>query len=263
MCGIAGVAGINDPVSAEKAVKIMVRALARRGPDSQGIEKWREVVFGHRRLAIFDLSEAGRQPMVAKDHSVGVVFNGAIYNYRELRKELIAKGHKFCSKTDTEVLVHGDREWGLDDLVGARIRGMFAFALWDDQLHKLYLVRDRLGVKPLVFAVHNRSIAFASTVRALRVAGYVNDLNESAVVDFLELGFVTDERAIYRGAVKVGAATIVEWSNGRLHKRRYWVPPAPKMPSAWSFPEAVEETERLFSRPLKFGYALMFRLLHC
>ena len=228
----------------------MVCALARRGPDGEGIESWDEVVLGHRRLAIFDLSEAGRQPMVSADRSVGVVFNGAIYNYRDLRKELIARECVFNSNTDTEVLIHGYRVWGLDTLV-SRLRGMFAFGLWDDHSRKLYLVRDRLGVKPLGFVLRNKTIAFASTVRALRRGGYLADLDENAVADFLEFGFVPDDRSIYRGAVKVPAASIIEWSNGTLKKREYWRPPVTAESVTLSFNQAVEEAERLLLSSVK------------
>ena len=108
------------------------------------------------------------------------------------------------------MLLHGYREWGIDKLI-SRLRGMFAFGLWDSHTRRLYLVRDRLGVKPLVYTVRDGMIAFASTVSALRTAGYVGDLDENAVMDFLEFGFVMDERSIYRGAAKVPAASIVEW----------------------------------------------------
>ena len=223
MCGIAGVVGASDWTMAEDAVRQMVRALARRGPDSEGLELWDGAVLGHRRLAIFDLSEAGCQPMLAVDRSVGVVFNGAIYNYRELREELIRSGYVFRSHTDTEVLIHGYQQWGLDRLV-SRLRGMFAFGLWDNRLLKLYLVRDRLGVKPLLFVLRDKVLAFASTVRALRVAGYAEHIDEQAVRDFLRFGFVTDAHAIYRGVVKVPAGSIVEWSDGSVHQRDYWNP---------------------------------------
>ena len=155
------------------------------------------------------------------DRSVGVVFNGAIYNYRELRQDLIAQGYVFHSHTDTEVLVHGYEAWGLDQLV-TKLQGMFAFGLWDNRTRTLYLVRDRLGVKPLVFAVRHDAIAFASTVRALRVAGFVEDYDGNAMLDFLALGFVSEERSIYRGALKVPAASIIEWSDGTLRQREYW-----------------------------------------
>jgi asparagine synthase (glutamine-hydrolysing) len=183
MCGIAGIVGDLDSSLAQSAVKKMVSALARRGPDDEGIETWNNAVLGHRRLAIFDLSKAGHQPMFSPNRSVGVVFNGAIYNYRDLRNELIGSGYYFRTRTDTEVLLHGYQQWGLDRLV-SRLRGMFAFALWDQGHRKLYLVRDRLGVKPLVFVAMGKTIAFASTVRALRAAGYVEKLDERAVAEF-------------------------------------------------------------------------------
>jgi asparagine synthase (glutamine-hydrolysing) len=250
MCGIAGIVGDIEPQSASTAVRRMLSALARRGPDSEGIETWHAAVLGHRRLAIFDLSKAGNQPMLSKDRSVGVVFNGAIYNYRELRKELIALGYAFESNTDTEVLIHGYQQWGLDRLV-SNLRGMFAFALWDNSSKKLYLTRDRLGVKPLVFTVLGGAIVFASTVRALKIAGYLGDIDENAVVDFLKFGFVTDDRTIYQHGVKVPAGTIIEWSDGVLKQRTYWQPPSTEESSSLSFDEAVEETERLLLRAVE------------
>src|SRR5690349_10366726 len=245
MCGIAGLAGLVDPLEAKHAVHKMTCALAHRGPDGEGMACWHNAVLGHRRLAIIDLSPAGRQPMVSADRSVGVVYNGEIYNYRNLRHELSRRGCSFSSDTDTEVLLHGYREWGLDLLV-SKLRGMFAFALWDEQQRKLCLVRDRLGVKPLVFALRGGTIAFASTIRALRLAGFVSQLNECAVLDFLELGYVTDNHAIYHGAFKVPAATIVEWSEGVLLQREYWEPPPVSPPPTLSFQEALEQTEQLF-----------------
>ena len=250
MCGIAGIVGHTNRSAAESAIRQMTCALTRRGPDSEGIESWEGVVLGHRRLAIFDLSDAGRQPMVAPDRSVGVVFNGAIYNYRELRKDLIAQGYVFHSHTDTEVLIHGYEAWGLDQLV-TKLQGMFAFGLWDNRTRTLYLVRDRLGVKPLVFAVRHDVIAFASTVRALRVAGFVEDYDGDAMLDFLALGFVSEERSIYRGALKVPAASIIEWSDGTLRQREYWRPPCAEESPARSFHDIVEETEHLLLRAVE------------
>src|SRR5687768_14245143 len=151
MCGIAGAAGIRDSREARHAVCAMVGALSRRGPDGEGVSAWDDVTLGHRRLAIFDLSDAGRQPMVTDDRRLGVVFNGAIYNFHALRAELERGGVAFHSRTDTEVLLHGYRAWGIDGLVD-RLRGMFAFGLWDAEQRRLFLVRDRLGVKPLLYA---------------------------------------------------------------------------------------------------------------
>jgi asparagine synthase (glutamine-hydrolysing) len=244
MCGIAGIVGSENRAFAKNAACRMSRVLARRGPDSDGLVAWKQAVLAHRRLAIFDLSEAGRQPMISPDGSIGVVFNGSIYNYLHLRKELITCGYDFTSNTDTEVLVHGYREWGIDKLV-TRLRGMFAFALWDDGTRTLYLVRDRLGVKPLVFAELGGMMAFASNVRALRAAGFVNDLDEKTVAFYLNVGVVPDDYCIYRGASKVPPATIIEWKNGRILSREYWASPTPIIASAPSFDDAVERTERL------------------
>jgi asparagine synthase (glutamine-hydrolysing) len=235
----------------------MVRALDRRGPDGEGFETWQGAVLGHRRLAIFDLSEAGRQPMNSTDGEVSIVFNGAIYNFLELRAELEARGRRFKSQTDTEVLVEGYREWGIDALV-TRARGMFAFGLWDARARKLFLVRDRLGVKPLLYVARaDGTLAFASTVRALRRGGFAGEIDEQAVAEYLEFGYVTDERAIYEGVRKVPAATILEWSEGgALNTREYWSPPVASETNSnarikVSFDEAVEETERLFLRAVE------------
>ncbi|HEV2763634.1 MAG TPA: asparagine synthase (glutamine-hydrolyzing) [Pyrinomonadaceae bacterium] len=253
MCGIAGMVGFEGRREAAARVRRMTRALARRGPDGEGLEAWDGAALGHRRLAIFDLSDAGRQPMLSDDGRVGVVFNGAVYNFRSLRAELEARGCRFRSHTDTEVLVHGYREWGLDDLV-ARLRGMFAFGVWDDAAQRLFLVRDRLGVKPLVYAeTPDGRLAFASNVRALRAAGLVEDLDAAAVAEYLEYGYVPDGRSVYAGARKVPAASIVEWTRerGASEPRAYWQPPRAEDAGAPSFEEAVQETERLFLRAVE------------
>jgi asparagine synthase (glutamine-hydrolysing) len=250
MCGIAGLAGFGDREEARRRVRQMLSTLTRRGPDGEGLEVWNSgTALGHRRLSIFDLSDAGRQPMLSPDSSVGITFNGAIYNFRELRVELEACGYNFKSHTDTEVLVHGYDAWGLDLLL-KKIRGMYALALWDDRKRTLFLVRDRLGVKPLLYSIQNGQIAFASTARALHAGGFAGEIDDLAIADYLEFGYVTDDRSIYRGVNKVAAGTLVEWSNGRIQTREYWHPstPANNQPS---FDEAVAETERLFVRAVE------------
>jgi asparagine synthase (glutamine-hydrolysing) len=244
MCGIAGLAGAVDRDEAQQRVRRMMSTLTRRGPDGEGVKTWPEAVLGHRRLAIYDLSELGAQPMLSPDGAVGITFNGAIYNFRELRVELEAAGYHFKSHTDTEVMLHGYDAWGLDKLL-QRMRGMFAFGLWDDRKRTLFLVRDRLGVKPLLYSAQNGQLAFASTARALRAGGFAGEIDDLAIAEYLEWGYVTDERSIYRDVHKVGAASVVEWSNGKLQTRTYWQPPTPngKQPS---FAEALKETERLF-----------------
>ncbi len=248
MGGIAGFIGEANTNAARVAVGRMIGALARRGPDGEGIQVWPNAALGHRRLAIFDLSNAGRQPMLSPDGEVGVVFNGAIYNFPDLRRELLDSGHEFRSQTDTEVLINGYLEWGLDAMV-KRLKGMFAFGLWDNRARKFFLVRDRLGVKPLLYAYRNGQLAFASTARALRaagLAGLAEEIDDQALAEYLEFGFITDDRSIYKGVVKVPAATIVEWSEGRLRTREYWLPPMAATAGGPSFEEAIEEVERLF-----------------
>ena len=245
MCGIAGYIGKVDDGTRRLAVQAMTGAIARRGPDGEGLHAWAEATLVHRRLAIIDLSEAGRQPMLTDDGQLGVVFNGEVYNFHELRRELIARGCRFRSMTDTEALLHGYRVWGLDAMV-AKLRGMFAFALWDDERRKLFLVRDRLGVKPLVYVADHDSIAFASTARALKEAGLTAELDPRAVAEYLEFGFITDDRAIYRNVIKIPAAGILEWGDGKVTTRTYWQPPEVNESPRISFDEAVEETERIF-----------------
>src|ERR1044072_1702659 len=250
MCGIAGLIGRGDDTTRARAVGRMLDALERRGPDGCGLEVWPGAALGHRRLAIIDLSDAGRQPMLTADARVGVTFNGEIYNFRDLRADLARRGYEFASGTDSEVLLHGYREWGLDGLV-SRLRGMFAFGLWDDDARKFFLVRDRLGVKPLLYVVRDGQLAFASTARALRVAGFADEIDERAVAEYLHFGFVTDARSIYKGVVKVPAGAIVEWSAGRIQTREYWQLPNVREPSGISFEDAVRETERLLLEAVK------------
>ena len=247
MCGIAGFAGAS---ASEEPVRRMIASLARRGPDGEGFESWPGAVLGHRRLSIFDLSDAGRQPMLSPDGYIGVVLNGAIYNFLDLRADLEKCGYRFRSNTDTEVLIHGYREWGIDALV-QRMRGMFAIAIWDHTERKLCLIRDRLGVKPLIYAVRGDSIAFASTPRALRQGGFVEQIDTQAIAEYLEFGYIPDPRTIYEGASKLPAATILEWREGEVSQREYWTPNTVDKSGAPSFEEAVEEAERLFLRAVE------------
>jgi len=243
MCGIAGIVGQNRQSALER-VGSMLDVLKHRGPDDQGIDVWDEAVFGHRRLSIFDLSAAGHQPMTTDDGELSIVFNGAIYNFRALRQELESDGFTFKSQTDTEVLLHGFRAWGIERLV-RKIEGMFAFGLWDNGEKTLYLVRDRLGVKPLAFAVRDGEIAFASSVRALKRAGFGDELDASGVAEYLEFGFLTDNFSIYKGIEKLPAATFLTWRDGKINTQIYWDLREEK-DERITFDEAVIETERLF-----------------
>ena len=244
MCGIAGIYSKAFAKENLEAVERMLGALSRRGPDDSGNHRWATMALGHRRLSIFDLSAAGHQPMISDDGSVGIVFNGAIYNFRSLRSELISMGYQFRSQSDTEVLVNGYKEWGIDGLL-SRIDGMFAFGLWDDSNQRLYLVRDRLGVKPLSFCVARDQLYFASTAGALRKV-FDEGLNEMAVAEFLEFGFITDENSIFNGINKVKAGELIEWDGQRVTGRRYWDLGNNSQEESVEFEDAVAETERLF-----------------
>lgn len=250
MCGINGFVAEKLPTAATDIVEAMTCSLARRGPDAEGTHRWPKAVLGHRRLSIYDLSELGKQPMLAADGKVGIVFNGAIYNFLDIRAELEGLGHRFRSQCDTEVLLAGYLQWGVDALL-PRLRGMFAFALWDQRIEKLWLVRDRLGVKPLLYSFRNGQLAFASTVEALRAAGLAGEIDDLAVLQFLEFGYVRDDRTIFQGVHKVPASTVVEWHKGELKQRRYWSLPQADESSKITFQEAVEETERLLVESVK------------
>jgi asparagine synthase (glutamine-hydrolysing) len=244
MCGIAGFVAARRAEEIEASVRSMMRAMERRGPDSEGFEAWPGAGLGHRRLAILDLSPAGHQPMLSEDRSIGVVFNGCIYNFHDLRADLEREGYRFRSNCDTEVLVHGYREWGIDKLV-ERLRGMFAFAIWDEPHKRLSLVRDRLGVKPLLYVLRDGELAFASTLGALTAAGFRGPIDPDAVLEFLEFGTVAGDQCIFSGLSKVAPATIIEWAGGKLSERVYWKLPPSNAASNIGFEEAIEQTEHL------------------
>ncbi len=218
--------------------------MARRGPDGQGVHRTDGAVLGHRRLAIFDLSEAGAQPMSTPDGHVTVVFNGAIYNWTSLRATLETVGHRFRTQTDTEVLLLGYREWGIDGLL-ARIEGMFALGLWDNEQRVVHLVRDRLGVKPLIFGrPTGDSLCFASTPGALHAAGFGGAINPDALGASLRLGYVPDDMCIWAGLEKLPPAHLLTWRvGGGVTIRRYWDHPIAVPDGVFSFEEAVEATE--------------------
>ena len=249
MCGIAGYIADVSPAKLSSTVAAMNRSLARRGPDSEGLEVWTGAALGQRRLAILDLSDAGKQPMLSDDEQVGVVFNGCIYNFQDLRKQLESLGCRFRSNCDTEVLVHGYQQWGVDVLV-SRLRGMFAIGIWDNRRRALLLIRDRLGVKPLVYIMRGDSIAFASTVSALREADLCDRLNPDAVLEYLEFGWIGEDQAIYTGVRKVAPASIVEWRNGQISHRTYWTPPEPAS-GKLSLDEAADQAEELLIEAAK------------
>src|SRR4029077_20517854 len=166
MCGISGFVNRDKDRPADEALlRGMPGVTPHRGPDGSGLFVSGPVAFGHRRLSIIDLSEDGAQPMHNEDGAVTVTFNGEIYNYLGLRDELLAKGHVFRSRCDTEVLVHGYEEWG--EALPERLAGMFALAIWDSRQKRLFLARDRLGKKPVYYHLGRERFAFASEIKSL------------------------------------------------------------------------------------------------
>ncbi len=223
MCGIAGVLYADPERPAERAVlERMGRAIAHRGPDGEGF--WREPGVGlvHRRLAIIDLT-GGAQPLGNEDGSVQVAFNGEIYNFQELRAGLEARGHRFRTRSDTEVLVHLYEEEG--ERLAERLRGMFAFAIWDRARRQLLLARDRLGIKPLYVYRDAEKLLFGSELKAILAhPGVRREIDVEALEDYLAFGMVPGARAIFRNAEKLPPAHVLTARADDLGRapRRYW-----------------------------------------
>ena len=205
MCGIAGIFHIETakPVDPER-VKRMTDAIAHRGPDGAGVWTAPGVGLGHRRLSIIDL-EGGAQPMHSDDGALSLTFNGEIYNFRELRKELEAAGYSFATQSDSEVILHGWRHWG--PACVSHFHGMFVFAIFDARTKQLFLARDRLGVKPLFYAaIPDGSILFGSELKALTAHPALRrEIDLSAIDDYLAFGYVPDHACIVRGVKKLAA----------------------------------------------------------
>jgi len=221
VCGIAGKFNFdaNCPVDRHRLVA-MTTAIAHRGPDADGFFVGDGIGLGHRRLSIIDLA-TGDQPIANEDGTVWVVFNGEIYNFADIRHELLQAGHRFRTRTDTEVIVHAYEQWG--DAAVDRFRGMFAFALWDAAQRRLLLVRDRLGVKPLYYAVGPGGVTFGSEIKSLLEDPDVpRTWNAEALDAYLTLCYVPAPRTIYDHAWKLPAGHLLVAEDGRVRVRRYW-----------------------------------------
>ena len=207
MCGIAGWLGAQ--VADAGIAGRMMQALHHRGPDGQGIKSWSEATLIHTRLSIIDISPSGAQPMANEDGTVWTVFNGEIYNHRELRGELEARGHRFRGRSDTEVLPHLYEEHGAEFVT--RLRGMFALAIYDTRTKTLLLARDRFGIKPLFYAPGRERFAFASEINALRKVPDIDlQVNRQAMYDLAALMFIPAPETFYTGIKAVQPAELVE-----------------------------------------------------
>ncbi len=227
MCGIAGLIDRD----AEARIGAMLSAIEHRGRDDEGVwtsasinNQGGRLCLGHRRLSIIDTSSAGHQPMISHERFV-VILNGEIYNYRELRDELIAKGHQFRSHTDTEVLLNAWAEWGTECL--DRLNGMFAFALWDDKERSLYLVRDRVGIKPLYYACGQDArapwLAFASEIKSILASGLIKpELDHQSLHQFLTFLWAPDPNTLFKGIKTIRPGCFVKVSEGEVTEHQWW-----------------------------------------
>jgi asparagine synthase (glutamine-hydrolysing) len=203
----------------------MSKALASRGPDSHGF--WTDpesgAALGHRRLAILDVSPAGHQPMISHDERLVITFNGEIYNFPEIRSELLARGQQFRGGSDTEVLVEACRLWGVQNVV-PRLNGIFAFALWDRHTRVLTLARDHVGVKPLYWAQFDNRILFGSELKAIRVFPYwTPELDRDAIAAFHQFSYISPPNTVYKGVHKLRPGAVLTWRAGeQAQEELYW-----------------------------------------
>jgi asparagine synthase (glutamine-hydrolysing) len=221
MCGICGKLNLKQqgPVFLEE-IRRMAQSIAHRGPDDEGFYISGSIGLGFRRLSIIDL-EGGHQPMSDSQETVWVVFNGEIYNHKELRQELGALGHRFRTNSDTEVLVHGYKEWGEGML--PRLNGMFAFAIWDEPRRKLVLARDRAGIKPVYYAIEDDTLLFGSEIRPIAAARKQRLIpNPGAIALFLQFRHVPSPLTIYDGIRKLAAGTKLVVQDGNVKIERWW-----------------------------------------
>lgn len=228
MCGIAGAIVNPGGIADRGTLERMLQSIEHRGPDGKGTREFtgargHRILLGHRRLAIID-PVGSPQPMCDDEAGLALTFNGEIYNFRQLRSELEALGHKFQRDSDTEVLLRAYQEWG--EKVVDRLRGMFAFAIWDARKQRLFMARDRFGEKPLFLREEADGIFFASEIKALLQVPLARpDVNLSAVWDYLAFRYVPGPRTLFRGIRKLAPATSLTWQDGKCTERRYWVAP--------------------------------------
>lgn len=242
MCGIAGIVSSDRTERIEESVvRRMCDSIRHRGPDDEGIFAKQNTGLGMRRLSIIDLA-GGHQPIFNEDRSAWIVFNGEIYNFPELRSELEAKGHRFATHSDTETIVHLYEEMGADCV--QKLRGMFAFAIWDEPKSRLLIARDRLGKKPLHYALHQARFYFASEIKAiLTVAPELAEVNRTALMQYMHLGYVPGPATAFTGIHKLPPGHLLEFERGQLRVHKYWDLPEYGTYQPKSEEECLEEME--------------------
>jgi asparagine synthase (glutamine-hydrolysing) len=223
MCGIAGILNYNKQPVSRGILKKMTRVLAHRGPDGEGF--WCEgfLGFGHRRLAILDLTPAARQPMQSHDERYIIIYNGEVYNFRELRTQLERKGYVFYSGSDAEVVLNAWSYWGKEALL--KFNGMFAFAIWDKQEHKLTLARDRYGIKPLYYWDNGKNLVFGSEIKAiLQHHDYRTNLSHEALNEYFTFQNVFSDQTLFKGIkiIPSGTRLEIDLHKGKMQLEKYW-----------------------------------------
>jgi asparagine synthase (glutamine-hydrolysing) len=250
MCGIVGKLNFDRHQFVEpESIQRMMDLIAYRGPDGEGKYVSGSVGLGHRRLSIIDL-QTGNQPISNEDGTVWVVYNGEIYNFVELRTDLEARGHTFKSTTDTEVIVHLYEE--LEEGCVARLRGMFAFAVWDERKKVLLLARDRIGVKPLYYINTGQTLLFGSEMKSILTDPSVKrDINLKAIDRFLTFHYLPGNETMFDGIYKLEPGHYLKVEDGEVDKRQYWDLQFPAIPRKISFEDAVDELQSLLRKTVK------------
>jgi len=223
MCGFVGFAHANPEMDKVKVINDMMDTIIHRGPDSGEHFTDENIAFGFRRLSIIDLSEEAGQPMFNEDKSCVLVFNGEIYNYQELRKDLIEKGHIFKTDTDSEVIIHGYEEYGENLL--QKLRGMFAFAIWDTKKETMLLARDFFGIKPLYYTQNttDHSLIFGSEIKSfLKNPSFKKELNKDALKPYLTFQYSVLDETFFKGVYKLKPGHYMIYKNGKLELKQYW-----------------------------------------
>jgi asparagine synthase (glutamine-hydrolysing) len=222
MCGVCGILSFDHSIGIEvHRIAQMAKSLSHRGPDNQGVWVKGPIGLGHCRLSIIDLTKAGHQPMSNENGRFWISYNGEVYNFQQLRMELETKGHRFKSLTDTEVIVHLYEEEGIECL--SKLRGMFAFAIWDDNRRLLFLARDRFGQKPLYYYVDEQKLIFASEIKGLLASGLIETLPDyEALHQYLFLGYVPHPRTGFKGIKKLPPAHCLIVDGANLTLKPYW-----------------------------------------
>lgn len=248
MCGILGIVKKEKGSVPQARIDAMLASLSRRGPDDRGTMEFDRCLLGQTRLSIIDLS-GGHQPMQDNTHGAAITFNGEIYNYRELKRELEERGHTFSTSSDTEVILKAYQEYGNSCV--DRLDGMFAFAIWDEEKQQLFLARDRFGKKPLYYAwTPDGNMVFASEIKALFAYGTIRgEIDPIAIDNYLALMYIPPHKTVYKNIFTLGPAEYAVYRNATLEKTHYWE--LPEMHLTPSYDEAKEEIRKLLTEAVR------------